>query len=114
MKFLYLNTRFYLALLLIVILFAIGLFAPFFFYVAVVVLIALIVLITVEIFMLFHKKEGILAKRTIAERLSNGDENEIGLNVKNNYPFAIDLEIIDELPFQFQERNFSITHSLSK
>ncbi len=114
MRFLYLNTRFYLALLLVVILFVISFFAPFFFYVALIVLAVIAALITVEIFMLFHKKEGIAAKRIVPERLSNGDKNEIGLNIKNNYPFAVAVEIIDELPFQFQERNFLLTNNFSK
>ena len=82
MKFLYLNTRFYLALLIVTILFAIGFFAPFFFYVALIVLAVIVALIAVEIFLLFHKKDGITVERIVPERLSNGDKNEINLNIK--------------------------------
>lgn len=114
MKFLYLNTRFYLALLIVTILFAIGFFASFFFYVAIIVLAVFVALIAVEIFLLFHKKNGITAERIVPERLSNGDKNGITLNIKNNYAFPVAIEIIDELPFQFQERNFLLSSNLAK
>lgn len=114
MKFLYLNTRFYLALLVVIILFAIGFFASFFFYVALIVLAVFVGVIAVEIFLLFHKKDGITVERMVPERLSNGDKNEISLNIKNNYSFSVAIEIIDELPFQFQERNFLLSSNLEK
>ena len=114
MKFLYLNTRFYLALLVVIILFTIGFFAPFFFYVALIILAVFVGLIAVEIFLLFHKKDGITVERMVPERLSNGDKNEINLNIKNNYGFSVAIEIIDELPFQFQERNFLLSSVLEK
>ena len=114
MKFLYLNTRFYLALLLTFILFVTGFFLSVFFYAAIVFLLMILAFVTIEIFMLFHTKEGISMERIVPERLSNGDKNEIVLKIKNNYPFQISAEIIDELPFQFQERNFLLTTDFLK
>ncbi len=52
------------------------------------------------------------AKRTVAERLSNGDDNTITLRIRNRKPFAIRLTIIDELPFQFQRRHWEMYASL--
>ena len=46
--------------------------------------------------------------RAAPERLSNGDENTIGIRVENRYAFPVAMEIIDELPFQFQKRDFLI------
>lgn len=43
------------------------------------------------------------------KRLSNGDENEIELHVQNFYSFQISLSLIDEMPHQFQIRDFKIT-----
>ncbi|SEH65041.1 Uncharacterized conserved protein, DUF58 family, contains vWF domain [Paenimyroides aquimaris] len=114
MKFLYLNTRFYLALLLTFILFVTGFFVSVFFYAAIVFLLMILAFVTIETFMLFHTKEGISMERIVPERLSNGDKNEIVLKIKNNYPFQISAEIIDELPFQFQERNFLLTTDFLK
>ena len=42
------------------------------------------------------------AKRVMPERLSNGDDNKIQLNVKILFPFSTDIEIIDELPGNFR------------
>ncbi|HLO73475.1 MAG TPA: DUF58 domain-containing protein [Flavobacterium sp.] len=46
--------------------------------------------------------------RNIAEKLSNGDENEIRIVLNNQYTFPVHLKIIDEIPFQFQQRNFEV------
>ena len=50
------------------------------------------------------------AKRLTADRLSNGDENKIELQVINRMPFTVIMEIIDELPVQFQKRDWKLTH----
>jgi uncharacterized protein (DUF58 family) len=47
-------------------------------------------------------------ERKLPERFSNGDENEVQIFMTNNYPFTIKAEVIDELPVQFQVRNFSL------
>ncbi len=39
-------------------------------------------------------------------RFSNGDENKIELVVKNEFNFPVQVSIIDELPAQFQIRNW--------
>lgn len=49
-----------------------------------------------------------MAKRTVADRLSNGDDNKIVLEVKNEMPFVAHFEIIDELPYQFQKRDWVV------
>jgi uncharacterized protein (DUF58 family) len=46
------------------------------------------------------------------KRLSNGDVNTLTLHVQNYYAFKIFVDIIDELPFQLQSRNFKISTSL--
>ncbi len=60
-------------------------------------------------FMLLRHKKPVLAKReTKYKRLSNGDINEVTLLVQNWYPFPVYIQVIDELPYQFQIRNFNI------
>ena len=51
-------------------------------------------------------------RRELAERFSNGDPNDVALVVANYYPVAVRLHIVEELPFQFQNRDFSITLSV--
>ena len=58
--------------------------------------------------MLFGQKKGVVAQRILADKLSNGDENFVQLQLENKYKFDIRLNVIDEIPFQFQKRDFSI------
>src|SRR5699024_1044266 len=55
---------------------------------------------------LFAAKTAVKAQRSLPEKLSNGDENPVRLTFENNYSFPIQLELIDELPEQFQKRDF--------
>jgi uncharacterized protein (DUF58 family) len=49
----------------------------------------------------------------MSERFSNGDQNPVRLVVTNQYPFRIHFRIIDELPDQFQSRNFHLDGDLA-
>lgn len=48
------------------------------------------------------------ARRTVPDKLSNGDDNLISISVTNRFHFKISVKIIDELPIQWQIRNFEI------
>jgi uncharacterized protein (DUF58 family) len=52
------------------------------------------------------------ANRTTPEKFSNGDENPMVITVNNSYSFAVKVRIIDEVPFQFQLRNFTIYRNI--
>ncbi len=54
---------------------------------------------------LFYQKKGVFATRTHAERFSNGDENLIGMHVESFYNLPVRVDIIDEIPHQFQRRD---------
>jgi uncharacterized protein (DUF58 family) len=72
----------------------------------------LIGFLLLDIIILFQSKNGIFANRIVPEKLSNGDENDIKLTIQNRYSFPISIKIIDEIPFQFQIRNFEIVKKL--
>jgi uncharacterized protein (DUF58 family) len=72
----------------------------------------LILFLAIDIFILFSAKNGIEATRTTTEKLSNGDQNLISISIQNHYTFTINAKIIDEIPFQFQIRNFEIKRKL--
>jgi len=55
--------------------------------------------------MLYRIKKGVFARRHAPERLSNSDDNDLGIYIENWYPFNISAGIIDEIPFQFQRRD---------
>ena len=63
---------------------------------------------------LFNQKNAVQAQRILPEKLSNGDQNSIKIDLKNNYPFTIKTKVIDEIPFQFQKRDFNIERTIKK
>jgi uncharacterized protein (DUF58 family) len=75
-------------------------------------LMVLLLLIFVDILLLFITKEPIKAQRILPEKFSNGDENFVKIDIKNLYGFNIKTKIIDEIPFQFQKRDFLIEKSI--
>ena len=72
----------------------------------------LAVLFIVDSLLLFNQKDAIYSQRILPEKLSNGDENSVKIDIKNNYLFRVDLKIIDEIPFQFQKRDFLIKKTI--
>lgn len=62
---------------------------------------------------MLYSKNGIIATRMLPERFSNSDVNYVLIKLKSNYDFKINLFVIDELPFQFQKRDFLITVQLN-
>lgn len=111
---LFLNNRFFYCIAAIAILFVIGFFAPIFFEISKVLLFMLVGLTIVDVFLLYRTKKGIQLERNLPERLSNGDENKISLALKNDYPFDTYLSLIEELPYQFQKRDFIFHQQLKK
>ncbi|HEU4574066.1 MAG TPA: DUF58 domain-containing protein [Chitinophagaceae bacterium] len=71
------------------------------------VLLVLLVLATgIDCLLLYSQARGIYGRRLVAERLSNGDANKVVLSFQNQYAFPVSATVIDELPFQFQDRNW--------
>lgn len=67
----------------------------------------------VDILLLFLSKGNLKAQRIVTDKLSNGDENGIHIIIDNFYFFNVDIKIIDELPYQFQKRDFRIVRSIA-
>ena len=61
---------------------------------------------------LLYKQKGIHASRILPKKLSNGDDNPIEITLNNNYNYNTELLLIDELPFQYQKRDFEIKTKL--
>lgn len=74
---------------------------------------ALITLAFLDIVLLYRTRNGVFARRQASERLSNGDDNELGVYIENFYPFAIKAGVIDEIPHQFQKRDVWFKTSLA-
>ncbi len=107
---LYLPARFYLALSICIVLFIVSFFVPEMFTAVKMLLLVLTALFIIDYIFLFVLGKAPSAKRIAADRFSNGDENKVELQVKNNMLFKTDMEIIDELPVQFQKRDWKLLH----
>lgn len=112
-KNLFLTSRLFAGLGGVVLLFLLSFFFPWLGVIPVIAFWVFIALILIDIWVLYRLKNGIFAKRVAPERLSNGDDNEIGLYVESYYPFTVNLNIIDEIPHQFQKRDVNFHTDLT-
>ena len=100
----YLTTRFYAFAIVAILLLATGNYsAPF--YTVGMAAVWLLLAATIADIAILYSRRGIVASRQLADRLSNGDDNDIRLRVESSYPFALRLTVIDETPFVFQRRD---------
>lgn len=107
----YLTRRFYIVLILVILLLGSGyLFAPIF-VLGQVALLVLFLLVCLNGYTLYHTS-GIQAFRRCADRFSNGDDNEVNIRVESAYSHPVSLEVIDEIPFIFQSRDISFRAKL--
>jgi len=112
LKQLYINNKFFFAIFGVGICYVLAFFFPVMMWIANSLLIFVLVLTAVDGLILFINKEGINAQRILPEKLSNGDENSVKVDIRNNYNFNINTKIIDEIPFQFQKRDFLIRKNI--
>jgi len=104
-KDLFLTNRLFTGLGVCVVLFLLTFFFPWLGIIPVLAFVVLMVLFFIDILMLYTTADGVFAKRHAPERLSNSDENELGVYIENWYSFNVSIGIIDEIPFQFQKRD---------
>ncbi|QHI39072.1 hypothetical protein IMCC3317_44730 [Kordia antarctica] len=112
-KSLYLQDRFFYGCLSIILCFIVSFIFPKFFYISKLLLLILLTFALLDIIILYVTKRGISGKRQTPEKFSNGDENDVFLRIENYYTFSIYTKIIDEIPEQFQVRDFSIEKKLA-
>ncbi len=62
----------------------------------------------VDTVILFINKNGVNGRRKTTARFSNGDENQVFVLIENHYSFKIYVTLVDEIPHQFQIRDFKI------
>ena len=94
------------------ILFVISFVFPRWFQIVRMLLLVLIALTILDTLILFFAKRGLNGHRILPEKLSNGDQNPIRLRIENFYTFPVYVRIIDEIPLQFQVRDFKIDRKL--
>ncbi|MGC1514836.1 MAG: DUF58 domain-containing protein, partial [Maribacter sp.] len=108
----YLQKRFFLVLTGIIICFLVAFIFEEVLVIAKLLFYLFLMCTAIDILLLFVSKGALLAERQVTDKLSNGDENPIQVKVTNQYLFKTDIKLIDELPFQFQKRDFNVESTL--
>ena len=109
MRKIYLHTGFFIYLLCLIGLFILSFFWEWLFAIAQGGLYVFALLCFLDFLFLFTIKKGVEAQRILPERLSNSDDNPIEVHIKSLYPLPVYIQLIDEIPFQFQKRDFEYT-----
>jgi uncharacterized protein (DUF58 family) len=86
--------------------FVLSYFLSALFYVGIGLLIFIGIAVLLDIILIYRKKHGLSATRITADRLSNGDDNKVLIELRSRYDFKVSCTVIDELPVQFQDRNW--------
>ncbi len=109
----FLPRRFYIIILVLVAIHAAGFWWHWLFIAGQVLLALFALAVLADIVLLWHKR-GISASRQCSDRFSCGDDNEVALHIDSNYPFDVDLHVIDEVPHIFQRHDIDFRHHLAK
>ncbi|WP_109853575.1 DUF58 domain-containing protein [Aquimarina sp. AU58] len=113
LKSLYLSSRVFYILTLISVLFLLSYwFTPIYPIVWLLVW-GLIIVFLFDIVALYNTRNGIHANRILPNKFSNSDFNAVPVRIKSNYKFTTHVEVIDEIPVQFQKRDFLKKGSIS-
>ena len=109
----YLAHRFYYFLIAIILTLLVGFAVPPLFFIGRILVLLMLIAVLVDIAMLWSRR-GIHAYRTLSPRFSNGDDNPVSIRLESNYPFAVRVEVIDEVPFVFQRRDVLFKAAIRK
>ncbi|HUS01946.1 MAG TPA: DUF58 domain-containing protein [Chitinophagaceae bacterium] len=103
---LFLTNRFYMVMVGCILFFVVSFFFPSLGEIPKICFQVFLVLVLLDYFFLFFFGRIPSGRRIISERLSNGDDNKIELRIRNEFSFPVHMQVIDELPEQFQVRDF--------
>ncbi len=111
---LFLTNRLYLSVGGLVAVFLLAFIYPRLLPIGQVLFLCLLGLILLDLLMLYANRAGIVVRRIVPEKFSNGDPNPILIPCENRYTFPIRLGILDEVPVQFQARNLGFDLTLQR
>lgn len=104
----YLSNRFFVAIFSVPGVFVFAYFFPTLLGAAKLLFYLLLGMLLFDLLLLYLNKTGVQGERLLPEKLSNGDANTIEIGLANRYQMPVRVKIIDELPVQWQRRDFKI------
>ncbi|MFP4846421.1 DUF58 domain-containing protein [Winogradskyella sp. PE311] len=112
-KSLYIHKQLYIYIAIASVCFLLSYWFPVLYAIASILTIALLVIFFIDLLLLYQPKSAISAKRVLPDKFSNSDNNPVPITITNKYSFKTYLDVIDELPKQFQKRDFSYKTKLN-
>jgi len=113
-KSFYIHNSFFTYIAVLSACFILSYWIPILYPIAWVLTLVLLGLFLFDVFLLYANSKGMEAKRILPQKLSNSDLNPMSVEFQSYYPFKAYITIIDELPKQFQKRDFEHNTSLLK
>ncbi|REE24565.1 uncharacterized protein (DUF58 family) [Winogradskyella pacifica] len=113
LKSLYIHSQLYIYIAMASVCFLLSFWLPVLYAVAWIVTIIIAVLLLIDLFLLYQPKNAINARRILPDKFSNSDNNPVPITITNKYGFKTYIDVIDELPVQFQKRDFLYQTSLN-
>lgn len=114
LKSFYIHNTFFKYIAILSASFMVSFWAPILYPIAWLLTLVLLVLFLFDIYLLYGNNKGIDAQRNLPQKLSNSDFNPINITFQSYYLFKAYISIIDELPVQFQKRDFEHKTKLIK
>lgn len=105
----FLSTRFFRVCAGIITGFCLSFFVPLLLLPMKVLLLLFLLLCVFDWLFVYRHRPYLSATRSTAQIWSMGDDNKVEILIRNQSRYTWHIELIDELPFQFQLRNFSRT-----
>ncbi len=112
LRSLYIHPRFFYYLAAVTVVFFLSYWFPGLYALALLALGVLALSAVLDLILLYSQKEPIDTEREFSSKLSNGDMNPFKLHIRSRYALPVYIEVIEELPVQFQKRDFLIHAAL--
>lgn len=114
LKSFYIHNKFFWYIALLAAGFVMSYWMPVLYPIIWVLVFVLMTLFLLDIYLLYNTAQAVKAERGLPQKLSNSDNNLLSIRLDSKYPFKIEVSIIDELPNQFQKRDFEHKTQLVK
>ena len=109
LKKLFLTRRFFVAFGIVIVLFIVSYSFGWLMAIAQTTLVVVCGIVLADVILLFNAKTRLSAVRRTPKLMSLGDANRIFLDIENRSFNALTVSIVDEIPMQFQKRDFDMS-----
>ncbi|MEM9648230.1 MAG: DUF58 domain-containing protein [Bacteroidota bacterium] len=114
LKSFYIHNQFFWYVAILAASFVFSYWFPFLYPISWILVFVIITLLLLDTYLLYAKTNTVDAQRNLPQKLSNSDYNVLSVRVTSKYAFKAGIVVIDELPVQFQKRDFAQHLVLSK